>query len=309
MAIVHEFSWSTSRNRTFAECKRRYYWDYYGSWRGWERRAPEETRTAYLLKKMTRMPMWAGDCAHVALEWWFGRRTAGVTASTEETTERALQRFRRGYVESRDGLWKERPAKLTHLAEHHYAEAEIDEATGAASGYGKRYVDRIETGLAWFFAAPELLPVREAERASYLACEELGTIELFGSKVYAIPDFAFRLAGDERVQIYDWKTGRPAEADVFQLELYAHYAAQRWGVDPTAVTLVDAYLTDRELRAVEPGQAALDATLARVENSMGEMRALHFDADARAGDAAQFPQLEEGAAACGRCNYRELCGR
>ena len=122
MAIVHELSWSVSRASTFATCRRRYFWDDYGSWRGWERTADAERRKAYVLEKMTRMPMWAGDCLHVAIAEWFERRRTGEAPGLEPTLDRALARFRNGYRESRDGTWKQRPARMTHLAEHHFAE-------------------------------------------------------------------------------------------------------------------------------------------------------------------------------------------
>jgi hypothetical protein len=34
--LTNDFSWSRSRDNTFQECKRRYYYHYYGSWGGWE---------------------------------------------------------------------------------------------------------------------------------------------------------------------------------------------------------------------------------------------------------------------------------
>ena len=314
MAIVHELSWSTSRQRVFAECRRRYYWDYYGSWRGWERTAAETRRRAYILKKMTRMPMWAGDCLHEALSWWFAEKTRGRVRTPEEVQAAALERLREGYRQSRDGSWKARPAKLTHLAEHQYGEPEIDEPSGRAAVYGKKYVARIEASVATFFTSPGLARVREADPADYLACEEMGTIELFGTKVFAIPDFAFRErgAGGEVVWIYDWKTGQPRDEDVFQLSMYVHYAVQRWGVEPGGVQCVDAYLGEGGLRELSFSPDDLAGALASVESSMGEMAAVHFDADRDAGDPEAFPMLPEeeaGARVCGRCNYRELCGR
>ena len=71
MALVHELSWSASRARMFQKCRRRYYLQYYLAWKGWDRQASDERQRAYLLKKMTRMPMLAGDALHRALEEWF----------------------------------------------------------------------------------------------------------------------------------------------------------------------------------------------------------------------------------------------
>ncbi|MEC7232177.1 MAG: hypothetical protein VXW31_04490, partial [Planctomycetota bacterium] len=190
MAIVHELSWSTSRARTFATCRRRYYHDYYLSWLGWGRNADPERRQAYLLKKMTRMPMFAGDIVHRAIVEYFARRDQGLGWTAEEATAWGVAELRRGYKESRDGGWKARPAKSVRLAEHHYEEERIDEASGAAGEYGKRYVERIGACLEAFFALPAVAAARDAEPGDWLACEEMSTFELFDTKIFAIPDFA-----------------------------------------------------------------------------------------------------------------------
>ena len=72
----------------FAECRRRYYFDYYFSWSGWNATADAGRRQAYLLKKMTRMPMLAGDLVHQAIARYYGARDAG--AQWPEVEARAL---------------------------------------------------------------------------------------------------------------------------------------------------------------------------------------------------------------------------
>ncbi len=313
MAIVHELSWSTSRARTFATCRRRYYNDYYLSWLGWGRNADPERRQAYLLKKMTRLPMFAGDIVHRAIVEYFARRDQGLGWTAEEATAWGVAELRRGYKESRDGGWKARPAKSVRLAEHHYEEERIDEASGAAGDYGKRYVERISACLQAFFELPAITAARDAEPGDWLACEEMSTFELFDTKIFAIPDFAFLDPSGEPepvVRIVDWKTGRPSDADRFQLEVYAFYARERWGVDPSRTKPVDVYLESGELAEVEVNEASLEETLARIEMSLSEMKAVHFDADRSKGDPEDFPMVPEGdARECGTCNYRELCGR
>lgn len=299
-----------SREGTFRACRRRYYYDYYLSWRGWERDAPEARRRAYLLKKMTRLPMLAGDALHRALEEWFGSRRRGRELDPASVEQRAVTFLREGYRTSRDGKWRERPSKLTHLAEHHYGEARIDERDGSAAEYGGRYVERIRRAVRTFFEHPELREVREADPTTYLALEQMGTIELAGVQTYAIPDFAFR-DRDGRVVIYDWKSGAPREVDRFQLAVYTLYAGEVWGSAPEKVLCVDAYLPSGEFVRARHSAQDLEPVMARIEASVREMAALHFDADREEGDPERFPPLEpeQGASECAVCNYRELCGR
>lgn len=314
MAVVHELSWSVSRHGTFAACRRRYYYDYYYSWGGWERRAPAGRQKAYLLKKLTRLPMLAGDALHRSLAAWFDARRTGRALAPREVEEHALKLLREGYRTSRDGLWRERPSKLVHLAEHHYAEPEIDEASGAAGAYGKRFVERIQKGVRAFFEHAELAAVRSAEPDRYLACEEMGTIELCGTKTYAVPDFALENepteGGARRVRIFDWKSGAPREEDRFQLAVYVLYAGAKWGVEPEQVECADAYLPSGEVRGARFTREELQGVSREIEASLARMRELHFDAQASEGDAELFPMLADPAAReCASCNYRELCGR
>ncbi len=314
MAIVHELSWSTSRARTFSGCRRRYYFDYYLSWLGWGSRADPERRQAYLLKKMTRLPMFAGDIVHRGIAEYFARRDQGLGWSAEEAIAWGTQELRRGYKESRDGGWKAKPAKSIRLAEHHYAEERISEETGAAGDYGRRYVERIAACFRTFFEAPALDGARTSDPGDWLACEDMSTFDLFDTKVFAVPDFAYleRTAEAEPpVRIIDWKTGAPSDADRFQLEVYAFYARERWGIPTERTTAADVYLQEGEISEVSVGDAELEDALSRIESSLGEMRAVHFDADRSKGDPGDFPMVPENEAArhCSSCNYRELCDR
>ncbi len=58
--LENTFSWSFSRHSTFEECPRKYWFNYYGAWGGWEYDAPAEARELYLLKKISNLHMLAG---------------------------------------------------------------------------------------------------------------------------------------------------------------------------------------------------------------------------------------------------------
>ena len=323
MAFEHELSWSVSRSGTFAACRRRYFYDYYHSWNGWLRETPEARQKLWRLKKMTRMPMLAGDVLHQAIAEYFDQRSEGREMLEDELVGLAVKKLRDGYKASRDGagLWRDRPGQSVHLAEHHYAEPCVDEATSAAGDYGKKYVARLQAGGQFFMSSPELAQLHGLSPDEILCVEgrapgdrqsrDLPTIDLFGTKVFAIPDFACRCATDAGVRtfIYDWKSGRPREQDEFQLGVYTLYAMETWGVAPEEVTCVDVYLTEGQLVSKTYDESQLEPILGRIEASLGEMRALHYDAGATLGEPADFPEVEAGSRECTQCNYREVCGR
>ncbi len=310
MAIQHELSWSASRAGTFDSCKRRYYFDYYLSWLGWGNRADPPRREAYLLKKMTRMPMLAGDLVHQAIEAWLKERQRGGSMTREAMMEFAIEGLREGYRTSRNGTWKSRPSKLVHLAEHHFKEPCIDEQDGSAGDYGKRYLERMQQSINNFLDSPALAPAREAEPAGYLACEEMSTFEFEGTKVYAIPDFAFRDASGV-VHVYDWKTGRPSARDAFQLAVYVEYAVSSWGADPDNVVCYDAYLGTGDLVEQRLKPEEREEMRARMVETMAAMREVHFNADKGVGNELQFPMVVDpgqGGFPCSGCNYRGVWG-
>src|SRR6476659_5684864 len=66
--LVNEFSWSKSREGIFNECKRRFWFQYYGSWAGWEPEADARARDIYVLKQLRTRHIWIGNIVHEAIE-------------------------------------------------------------------------------------------------------------------------------------------------------------------------------------------------------------------------------------------------
>jgi hypothetical protein len=318
MALKHSLSWSTSRASGFKTCKRRYYLDYYQSWKGWVPIEGSPRRQAYLLKKMTRMPMYTGSCVHDAIESWLKAHREGQAMDRETLIQTAVNALREGYRDSRDamrkGRWDGIDKRSVRLAEHRYKEPSIDEPSGAAGDYGRRHLEIIETSLKTFFEHPALERVRNVDPEDILGIEEMGTIDLLGTPVYAIPDFAM-VSQDgplPHAWIYDWKTGSERERDADQLAAYVLYAGETWGVAPEDVTCVAAYLAKGEVREHRFTSEEVEAMAARIATSIQEMEALHFDADEELGDPERFPKVaddEAGMRICGRCNYRAICDR
>src|SRR5687767_6170236 len=70
--LTNEFSWSRSRDHAFQECRRKYFYHYYGAWGGWEAGAAEEVRRLYILKQLASRQQWGGRVVHDALELVLG---------------------------------------------------------------------------------------------------------------------------------------------------------------------------------------------------------------------------------------------
>src|SRR5215475_10053588 len=57
--LLNEFSWSRSRDGSFQECRRKYFYHYYGAWGGWDTTAAEDVRRLYILKQLASRQQWA----------------------------------------------------------------------------------------------------------------------------------------------------------------------------------------------------------------------------------------------------------
>jgi len=293
-----ELSWSVSRGREFRRCRRESWYARYGSWGWWQEDPRGERWRLMVLKNLTSLPAFVGDCLHRGIAAWFEERRAGRDGlDARWLFERSREHFREGWRDSARGTWKVKPNQRVHLAEHHYGPAPSRERTDAMR-------DLLERASAYFVEDPTLAPARDAPPESWLAVEALDTFELAGTKIYAVPDFAHR--DGEHVHIWDWKSGRPRDEDLFQLHAYALYARERWDVPPRAVRLHAAYLGAGEVRSVDVDPARLDEVEREVEAAIAELRAVHYDPDREAPRLELWPPEPE-TRKCGDCRFREVC--
>ncbi|OLC33761.1 MAG: hypothetical protein AUH81_13305 [Candidatus Rokubacteria bacterium 13_1_40CM_4_69_5] len=92
--LVNEFSWSRSRDGTFQDCRRKYFYHYYASWGGWEATASEEVRRLYILKQLMSRQQWAGRVVHDAIELALQGLRNGRTVPVEPFIADVIERMR-----------------------------------------------------------------------------------------------------------------------------------------------------------------------------------------------------------------------
>src|SRR5437016_1321484 len=117
--LANEFSWSRSRDGAFQECKRRYFYHYYGAWGGWDAAVAPEVRRLYILKQLASRQQWAGRTVHDAIELALHGLRDGRSMPVEPFVADVIERMRGEWRSSRDGRYREIP-KTTALFEHEY---------------------------------------------------------------------------------------------------------------------------------------------------------------------------------------------
>lgn len=285
--VGNEFSWSISRHDSFSACRRRYYYAYYA--------AVEDPEIARL-KRLSALPLWAGNVVHETIEGLLKSRDQIPGPTEQEAIIRAA-------VHSRMlGEWRNSEAGAAgfRLFEHEYE-------TPVEPEDKKILVGIVMRSLRNFFRSDVLREAYEAGRERWLSIEDLVSFEIDGVTVLLRMDLAYR-DRDGRVVIVDWKTGRgEGRFSEVQLAGYALYAARTgWVSSPEGLETRLAYLAiPRYVRRQVDGKK-LDHAQAFIAKSARTMRSLLADVTANRAEIEAFPMCGRPQI-CRRCNFRRLC--
>jgi hypothetical protein len=289
--LANVFSWSRSRGAMFEECRRRYYYHYYGAWGGWDPGAPEDVRRLYVLKQLTGRQGWAGRVVHEAVEMALRVLHAGRDLPEAWLLEETLRRMRQEWRASRSGAYRTTPRGGVALFEHEYGLQVTDRTWQALR-------DHVLRCLRTFHR----LPLRER----WILIEDIRAFHFEGTPVYAAPDFGFWTPAD-RLALVDWKTGSPnPEETAVQLGCYALYAAEVLDVEPALIDLLEVNLREGAVTTHPWDAARIDAIRERLRLSIRGMRAWLRDPDANVAVLEDFERTED-VRICRWCNFRAVC--
>ena len=298
--LQNVFSWSRSRDRVFQECRRKYWFQHYGSWGGWDARSEPRTREIYVLKQLQSRWMWAGDRVHHAIEDVLKAARNGSRVPLEKALAATLDAMRKEWKASKEREYRKAPKKVPGLFEHEYL-PELPREKWAAVGA------LVETCLKNFYAGPLAAEMFGLTRERWLTVEDMEQFDFEGTPVWVKIDAAFRAEGGG-ARIVDWKTGRKQEEgfDEIQLGCYTVFARQKWGFGPGAVSAELVYLAAGERVEVPMTEEAVERTRAAMRASIAAMREVLADPAANAAREADFPYTDE-LKLCRSCNFQKVC--
>jgi hypothetical protein len=297
--LRNDFSWSRSRDGAFQECRRRYYYQYYGSWGGWDAAASPEVRRLYVLKQLASRQMWAGRTVHDAIELALHGFADGRDIPVDAFIRDVVERMRGEWRSSNGARYWDDPKTLA-LFEHEYRVELPREAWQAMSR-------NVETCLRNFFRLPLLATIRRTP-AEHWSIEHWSKVFDFeGTAMWVAPDFGF-WSDDGRLALVDWKTGGGSgdEGASFQLGCYALYAAELLGVSPKNVDLIEVNLREPDVRAHDWDDERLEAVREQLRLSIRAMKAYLADPAQNLARIEDFERSEE-LRICRWCNFRAVC--
>lgn len=300
--LKNEFSWSWSRAEMFATCRRQYFFNYYGAWGGWDKRADPKTRATYVLKKLQTRHQWIGSTVHNALRWVLTTLRDKGAAPSEEATLRALgKRLQADYQDSGEGLYWEDPKNKRGLLEHEYDHLYVSDEDWSA------LFEKALAAVNTFFVSDVFATLQSLPREDWLEIDTLGSFEVDGVKVWVQLDCLFRRDGE--IHVVDWKTGKAnADSTREQLVLYAWYASQQQSVEAGRVIAAEINLGTGERVEHRFLESDFARVRERVATTVADMRALLDDAPNNRATEERFP-LAESEAPCATCAFRRVCPR
>lgn len=296
------YAWSNSRVKTFRECMWKYHLMYHVAWNGWLSSAPQECQRAYMLKKMTNLPMFIGSIVHDTIEEVIsvGRRT-GKWKTLEQAQGDAVQALRKGWKQSSEKRWKNSPSKNVNLAEHFYQE-ELDPRRL------NEFKQKVLRSLKAFYEMPVFEIIQGLKKEDWLTLEDFQKFQLnTGEEVTVKIDCGFRYQSN--IYLWDWKTGRVSDNVIDQLTTYAMYALkQKWTDNPEDIIIIPVYLA----AYAELGEKAiphLEVTMQHMKRQAGIIRSEYpmlTEAFKNKDDPSKFERTDNENA-CTRCCFREMC--
>ncbi len=306
--LRNEFAWSWSRHEMFYACARKIYWQYYGSWGGWEPDASADAKLAYRLKRMTTVSMLVGNALHeVVSERLRERPDVPGRVPAQQIRDEVERRVLNGMRESRNRYWEkfEHPKFYTLLFEDYYGSGIDDEARtkalelvrDATEGFAKSVYAR---RAFWIDKSRlRIIDPRDFDAMKF-------TID--GVVVYAVPDLVVQ-DDDGVLHIVDWKTGRSIKANHAQLAMYGLYVAEKLGVPLERVHAHLVYVRTGERQEYTNLTESVDEALRRLATYTADVRSRLTDVENNvAGDVKLFP-MTENRRLCRQCKFQELCGR
>ena len=299
----NEFSWSKSRDDTFNECRRRYFYNYYGHWGGWKEDSDRHVRQIYILKNLNSRHMWLGSIVHEYVGFLLDRLRYGHEADLYTLCSNLRKAMKRDFENSEKGLYTKYPkfnGRQYGLFEHEYN-------IFISNDEWKEIFDRAQECVTNFFNSDLFRYIKSVDSDNWLPIERLQNFDFDGTPVWVKVDFA--LKDGDRIVLFDWKTGkvRDVEMDV-QLACYGLYSQEKWDIAPQNITCKRYNLRIDKVDDYEINDEVIEKVKAHMRDSIDSMKELLYDKEDNIAREDDF-EVTENDNKCRNCNFKKVCSK
>lgn len=293
----NEFSWSKSRDQVFKECKRKYFFNHYGFWGGWDASKSDRIKKIYYLKQLATKEVWIGQVIHSIIEYILKKYKEGERISLNHAIAILEKRLSSQYVASRIKTYGNFPSKILKLFEHEYGIEISEEEKEKLFSYARNCITN-------FYNSDVFMEIRNSNTSDWILLEDFLKFNFDGDTIFLSIDFAMK-RGDN-VILYDWKTGkeRTAEFDL-QLMLYSLYVSEKFGIAPDKIIARVFNLTINHVDDFKVDYTKLENAKNYMKESIAKMKSkLDIPKD---NIASEINFEKEEGYYCSRCNFRKVC--
>jgi len=292
------FAWSESRVKLLRECAYKYFLNYYESWEGWRKSAPQRKQQAYLLKQLTNKHMWPGSIVHEVIEHVIkAYKLTGKWLPLQDAQELGVNKLRSGWISSKNKEWKTTP-KSVNLFEHYYGD-----------GLSKEETDKCKTivhnSIRGFYLSKMAEIIQTRKKEDWVALEDFQKFSMDdGSEVSVKIDCGFKYNG--KIYLLDWKTGKPNANVIDQLITYSMYALKKgFAKKLSDIIIIPVYL----MHMMDIGEIELTVSKQQllghasvIKNESAILRKAHENKDNE-----EWFKYTDNTNKCTRCQFKEIC--
>ena len=293
----NEFSWSKSRDGLFKECKRKYYFNHYGFWNGWDKNASEKAQELYLLKQLISKEMWIGQVVHNIIKNMLFQLKIGNDVSLTYTLKLLREKLNKDYNNSIIKLYKKDPKGIVGLFEHEY------DLLISKDEWDKLF-KKAEECIINFYNSDIYKKIKSTPIANWLFLEDFLNFDFENTKMYLSIDFAIKEGN--KVISYDWKTGRERDTGMdMQLTCYALFVLHKWNIQPENIIAKRYNLRiDKEDEFIINSES-INKIKSYIRTSISEMKDLLKDKEENIAIEKDFPMNESPF--CSWCKFKKIC--
>jgi hypothetical protein len=292
------FAWSESRVKLLRECAYKYFLNYYESWEGWRKSAPQRSQQAYLLKQLTNKHMWPGSIVHEVIEHVIKTyKLNGTWTPLQDAQELGVNKLRSGWISSTKKEWKNTP-KSVNLFEHYYGEGLVKEETD-------RCKQIVLKSIEGFYSSRMAQIIQNLKPEDWVALEDFQKFNMDdGSEVSVKIDCGFK--HNDKVFLLDWKTGKVNSNVIDQLVTYAMYALKKGFAkklsDIVIVPVYLMYLGELGETELTVNKQQLFGHASVIKNESIILREAHNNRDNE-----EYFKYTDNTKRCQYCNFKEIC--
>lgn len=293
----NEFSWSKSRDQVFRECKRKYFFNHYGFWGGWDKSKSERIKKIYYLKQLATKEIWIGQVIHNIIEYVLKKYKEGEKISLSHAIAILEKRLSSQYIASRIKDYGPFPSKILKLFEHEY-KINISEAEK------EKLFDYARNCVINFYNSDIFMDIRKSNINDWILLEDFLKFDFEGNTIFLSIDFAMKKG--ENIILYDWKTGRERTADFdMQIMLYSLYVSQRFNIAPDKIIARVFNLSIDKVDDFKVDYEKLENAKKYMRDSISEMKKRLDSIPENLASEGKFEKEESYH--CSRCNYEKVC--